>query len=902
MTASKPVLRTVYRDSDVVRARENLRRHAWAQNLIGRLRSEVAATVAGGASRIDEFITTTTPGAVLFTNCPRCLGNAIHGAYDWDPADPDVLVCTTCGAQYPDPEFGEDVVFRPGGAAAGQEIAYHGDFGHPFNGFVLHSSWSSAIRGRKVAHMIEQLRRLAILYAVTGEEGIGDTAAAILVRFARVYPGYLVHSGYGEWTDLPPRIAATRLTTLPQDEWTVAPNVADRRLHAGYWMAGRATSGGQEGGFVQTAAIAYDLVRDRLGAGDRLLVETDLLRESLPLLLADPAMNNKSISNAIGAGMVGLVLDEPELVRFGSRAFWHFVRRWFLPDGGTPESPGYAHMALHSMIGFGDALHGRERPDGTVIDVYGDPGLARIHRNGYDTLLPDLRHPAFADSYTTTTLDLRHADLLVSRYPRPEYRALLRAVRERPASLDDEIYALFHRDPGMDEPTVDRRDERIVLPDVLLPWLRIGYLRAGADGRDATVLLSASHWGVHHHRDSLNLTYWDRGHHALDDLGYLWDRTDRDATVRTAAHNLVVVDGAEQRTEGRGGTVELFDRVPDLAIIAASSTAYPQTSAYRRTCVLVSHGPTDRYLVDLFAVTGGHRHDHVLHGPVPAVDLAGVDLRADASGPGYEIVAARRSGALDSRTWRADFALDTATVFSTWGVSEDEELWVGDGWGERGVGHVQVEAGRTVPYLVRRREAEPAGEELDSLFVSVHEVHGSRPVVQGVRAHRVGSDVVVEVATRDGHDLVALRRGTGRDRAEDLVVDTGAGLLRTDAVLTVFGAGSLYLADGTHVSVAGHQVQLPAARSGGRVVQTVTSDTESVLVVRSGDLATSAPAPSTVHVDDGIEELCLPVLEIRHEGDQVHLVTGRDTAGSPLPAGGGLRWTVVHSASHRGPA
>lgn len=907
-------LRTVYRGEDLARARENLRRHAWAGDVVERLREAVAATVAGGPDRIEAFISTTTPASAQFTNCPRCLGNEIHGAYHWDPSDPDVLVCTTCGAHYPDPEYPEDVVFRATRAGAGQEVSYHGAFGHPFNGFVLHSSWTGNIRGRKVNHMVEQLRHLAVLYAVTGEDRYGDTAAAILLRFAQVYPNYLVHSGYGEWTDLPPRLASARLTRLPDDEWTVPPNQPDRMLHAGYWMCGRATSGGQEGGFIQAMAVAYDLVRSRLDAEQRRTVEQDLLRESIPLLVADPALNNKSVANATAAGLVGLLLDDPTLVRFGSRVFWHFVHRWFLPDGGTPESPAYAHMALNPLIGFGDALHGRTLPDGTVEDVYGNPAVARIHRNNHDTLLPDLRHPAFADSYRTTTPSLRHADLMVRRYDRPEYRALLREVRRRPATLDDEVYALFHRDPDIDGPTDPGTggapaDDRVALPDVLLPWLRIGYLRVGTGEESATVLLSASHWGVHHHRDSLNLTYVDRGHHALDDLGYLWDRSDRDATVRTPAHHLVVVDGDEQRSDGRGGEIELFGRSGAVAWIAASSTAYPQATTYRRTCALIDHGAAGRYLVDLFAVSGGHRHDHLVHGPVPTVSLPPdlfTTVPPDADTPGYGITDASGSGPID-RTWRAVFDLDATTRFSVWSASHDEEVWVGDGWGERGHGHTRTEPDRTVPYLVRRRTAAPGGpaDGVDSVFVSVFEVHDATPVVQDVAVQHLGDDVVVTITTDGGTDLVALRP-TEADRATaPLVVDTAAGRLVTDATLTVLGAGQLHLVDGTRAELAGQQVTLPGPRSSGTVERVVVDRDENALVLRRDDLVaaglgplTAPPgSPVTVQVDDGIDRLRFEVLEVRERDDLVELVIGRGAAGSPPPAGQGLRWSIVHHAA-----
>ena len=189
------------------------------------------------------------------------------------------------------------------------------------------------------------------------------------------------------------------------------------------------------------------------------------------------------------------------------------------------------------------------------MDVYGDPAYRAVFRALYETLLPSLRYPAFADSYVTTTLDAPYAELMVARYGRPEYRALL-AERCGGSFADaGDAYALFNRDPGL----ALQPGDRVAFGDVFFPALRLGYLRAGEDGRAATAILSASHWGVHHHRDSLNLTFFQRGHEVLTDLGYLWDRPDKDMTVRTPAHNLVVVDEAEQRTTGRGGRLHHFD-------------------------------------------------------------------------------------------------------------------------------------------------------------------------------------------------------------------------------------------------------------------------------------------------------------------------------------------------------
>ena len=761
-------VRTISTPAHLARARENLARHGWARRVVDALRAQVAPTLAGGPAYIEGMIPATTPTGVGFTNCAACGANAIHGAYHWDAADPDRLVCTTCATSYPSDRFPEDVEFRAprhGGPGGEQVIRFHGGSRYDFRGFALYSSWSGQIRARKVAHMAGQAQALATLYAAGGEARYGDAAGAILLRFAAVYPGYLVHSSYGEWVDLPPRLVAERINDLPEDEWTIAPNRPDRKLHSGYWNSGRATGSGMEGGFVRQVAIAYDLVRERLTEPERRRIERDLLRESTPLLLADPALNNKSVGNLTAAGLVGMALGDPALVRAGAGAFWHFVRRWFLPDGTTSESPAYGLMTLNGLWAFGEALHGYSDPPGAdvagrwdAVDVYGDPAYRAVFRALYETLLPSLRYPAFADSYATTTLDAPFADLMVARYGLPEYRALL-AERWGGSFADaGDAYALFNRDPGL----VLQPGDRVSFRDVFFPALRLGYLRAGEDGRAATAILSASHWGVHHHRDSLNLTLFQRGHEVLTDLGYLWDRPDKDTTVRTPAHNLVVVDEAEQRTAERGGRLHAFDAAARVKVVDCSSDAYAQTSLYRRRCILVDHGAAGAYLVDVFWVRGGASHDCLFHGPVPGFEADAISLAPSSAPAPYGIAGVRRGR--PEGPWRLTWRLDERTRFTAWALPLDpEEVIVGDGWGERGWGHFNPPDRKVdVPYVIRRRAA-AGGRELASTFVSVFETHGDRPLVTAARLLPPDSPradyppaLTLEVVRDGGVDAVSL--------------------------------------------------------------------------------------------------------------------------------------------------
>ena len=102
-------------------------------------------------------------------------------------------------------------------------------------------------------------RQCAVAHVLTQEIGHAEKTRDILLRFAEVYPGYMVHSGYGEFSDAPAEVAARNILDLPKPELVVPPNRPDRKLHVGYWMAGRATGVGMEGTFVSDVTVAYDL-------------------------------------------------------------------------------------------------------------------------------------------------------------------------------------------------------------------------------------------------------------------------------------------------------------------------------------------------------------------------------------------------------------------------------------------------------------------------------------------------------------------------------------------------------------------------------------------------------------------------------------------------------------------
>ena len=629
----------VTKPADLVRARANIERYPWARSYVGAL----SGSADNAVKRVDgaflvQMIPTDTPGDTLFTPCPACrdLGKPahMHGEYSWNASDPDKLTCRICGTVYPNDKYPEDLVFKTkyGG---GQTIQFYG--GKPFSlfGFATRPSFTAKMRCHKVLYAMSLCRQLAEAYALTQKPEYARAARLLLLRFADVYPNWLVHVGYGEYADMDPHLAALNVNGLPEDEITANPGGPDRRLHSGYWQGGRATGTGMEAGFVRSAVEAYGFVCEAKDNGqplfsdaERLHIEKDLLLESTVLLVADKAVNNKSVGNATAVALVGMSMGHPEMVRFGLDVFMRTVDGWFLKDGGTSESYSYATMTLSGIESLGQAFRGYSDPPGyqdaqgqriDKLDLYHDTAYKRVWEAMFNGLQGNLCYPPLADGHRTTSLGSTFVELMADNYPdNLQYLALLKETAGKDLSGGDRGHAIYYREPGREQVETPP----LSLPDVVFPVLQFGYLRSGETGRDSCLVLSASDWGGHHHLDSLSLYYWQQGQELLSDLGYLWDHAQAVMTRRTFAHNTVMVDGQEQLTTGRGGKFGLFAPNGPIKVMEADSQAYKQATLYRRTVAQVEHEPGRQYVLDIFRVQGGKQHDYIFHGPNTNCEVA----------------------------------------------------------------------------------------------------------------------------------------------------------------------------------------------------------------------------------------------------------------------------------------
>jgi hypothetical protein len=833
---------TTIKAADLERALGNIRRHDWAQRYVDGLQESADAIITQvSGDYLQRMIEATTPGCV--GPCPACRARGLpwhpNGQWSWSWQEPDKLTCLVCATVFPHAEYPEDIAVHCTWGR-GQVFTFVG--GETFRCFgylEARPSLSGITRARKVGHVTGQLQRLATAHALTRDPRYARAAKAILLRFADVFPEYLVRAGYGygEYAGMDPHVAAEHILDLPQDELVYPPNKPDRRIFTGYWSASRIGTSGMDGGWVVRVADAYSLTCTAQEQGapvytrdERLRIERDVLLESTYLAACDTAINNKSVGNRAGAAAVGMCVGHPGLVHFGLDGFVKTVDGWFLPDGGSSESPAYAMMTMGGIRPFALAFRGTcdppgyTTPHGHRLDdfdacrdtLYGDCWQALIW-----TLQGDLRFPPSADSYLSTTIDVAFADVIAMAYPTDAHVALLQELTTGDAGGAQQS-AVFYRDMDI----ACRQVPPLTLPDVVFPYLSQGYLRSGNDGRASQLLLNAADHGAHHHLDGLNLYYWKDGRELLSDLGYLWDHPDKYQTSRTGAHNLAMINGQDQTGRGRRGSFHLFSVTPQVKAMEASCDGYGREAVYRRTVLQMDHGPAGTYVLDLFRAAGGRSADYLFHGPHNDYRLNGLELAPapvmDLGEHSPKLAKAQRGRS--ARSWRVVWTFDDAYTFTALAPGNADELvFIGNGWGQRD--HRNSDVGATLPYVLRHRE----GTQRNDLFATVYVGQQSgQALVQEIDVLPLPADapadaVAVSVRTAHGTDVVI----SALTPAPFTVV-TNLGEVSTDgrlaAIVTEAGQPSAAcLTGGAQLSAPGVELTAPAATLEGRILATGAS-------------------------------------------------------------------------------
>jgi hypothetical protein len=665
---------------------------------------------------------------IWYTDCPHCdAATQDSGNWTWTPQDPKRITCRDCGEVFPEnpkyPETGQIEVAAPDG------IHVYPYWERPSDKYRIF--FKARVDSLAREYMDRACRDLALLYDVTREEVYARRAALILVRFAEVYPGYALTFDY------PFRAKAFWSYNATEFDHPTVRQSPDRLSKYHWW---------RYSDIGEALVEAYDVLRHWPGlkemAGGRAvaLIESDLLGAMVDFALGYPdPLTNMGPTNwqrVIGAGRV---LQRPDYVHEAVDRFERFLTTQFLYDGHWKEtSPSYNAQCLAGI-----------RVIRSSLENYSDPS--------------DYRHPD-----TGKRLDVESIRRLFVRYDRSVQ------TLERPRLPDGRLL------PLNDTWWTGTRGRRERMDSDLIPGLGAAVM-GGGEGEGEHQLhvhLNFSSGRGHKHLDALSLGLFAHRKELLPDLGYTHTAY-RTFANSTMSHNTVVVDGVEQGYDADWSGNRLRAFVTDGHAFhvteAESTTAYPQLKRYRRTLMVVGHDSTDAYVVDLFQVTGGSQHDYLLHGSADDDSTASVhgaamapfdgnlmntgtvfreplgendDVgRAGAFGFVSDITAGEANGivTLDMRLVERP-KLGTRTWLD---VGASSQIYLGAAPSIRRARSSDRELSRyRAPFFTARRN----GENLESVFVAVHEPVSGEPRVTVVAVDRQRDAIVVTIRSNHGTD------------------------------------------------------------------------------------------------------------------------------------------------------
>lgn len=502
-----------------------------------------------------------TASGIQYCACPNCDGGTQDTGLRWSLEMGDSVRCPHCDMSFPNeryPNNREQAIVAPSGLT--QVYRWHEDA----NGrqhFFEANAWF-----RRQQWLLRQALALANLYAHTQDAAYGDRAAAIVGRYAQVYPDYAVRFDY----------PFQPVRFYPADQTWPYEGMSPFRGAKFYWWG--------YGDMPTELMLAYDLlaagdalerVEPLLGGGLRDSIENNLIRLSFRFVSANPDdYTNMSPSMYRDMVLGGRIAGAPEMVHEAVARTNALIQKQFFFDGWWREcAPSYHSQTIGGLASVADAARGYSDPHDWAgarfdnLDLRAQmPLLDKAYRAWEDSRLPDGRAVPLNDTWWSHKIAAREVS-----------------------------------------------ESRL--------WPAMGHALLGR-GAGATQFQAHINWNAsygHTHYDSAALLLFAHGNELLSDIGYTHTRY-RNWTINSASHNLVVVDERSQQLKHNDpaatGNLLFFDdtdpRVQALAVDCAA--VYPQCDLYRRRLVHVHAGEGRDYVVDIFDVRGGTTHDYFLHG------------------------------------------------------------------------------------------------------------------------------------------------------------------------------------------------------------------------------------------------------------------------------------------------
>ncbi|MDP6777095.1 MAG: heparinase II/III family protein [Candidatus Latescibacteria bacterium] len=601
-------------------------------------------------AREDDAIRALVPEAAVprsfYVN--HVVGCPIHGhgqsgglaAWRHDPFnDPWHVVCATGGETYPSNDFG--AYYRSSMEDRSLLTGPHADDGFGWK------SEDSPYRHWFIAYCSEHLlittvsgaETLAQAYLLTGDARYAHKALVILDRIAEVYPDmdYAVQGSYG------------------------------MEFSPGY--DGRIENQIHEGGTVRSLCKALDVVRDAIPSDPTFGPSSDSMRAKLEQGIIAPCLEGiyggkirgnygghqeSVLVAALASGdrqeidrAVDWVLNQTGEATARKEMLTSFDDYIFRDRAAHAEGVNFALDNLHFREGIGwesspsynSGWVGRMTTIARYLErqgvsIWDRPKLRRMWRWAVEMTCLDRFVPAIGDAGSAEggLVQLSRSTLRAAyaRTRDPFVGELLRSYGDGFDTFD----SLFEEVPEV-SPSPEGATElrRLSTVSHLMGGYGLVLLRSGrGDERTAVSLYYGRAATEHGHFDRLNLELFGCCRKLIPDMGYPEHASEGEPpaiwTKNTASHNTVVVDERRQDTQTPGRLIH-FASSDGLDLVEADAPdAYHHVSEYRRTVALIELAPDARYVVDLFRVAGGDRHDYGIHGFHGTFSTEGVELSA----------------------------------------------------------------------------------------------------------------------------------------------------------------------------------------------------------------------------------------------------------------------------------
>lgn len=419
------------------------------------------------------------------------------------------------------------------------------------------------------AHLwyLQRSRALAQTDTISKTDPLG--AARLLYRFAQAYETY-VPTTDASWNTMP-----MNLTSGPPfnywggmwERWNLNDLNNLRPLLRAYARV------------QQTDAL--QVLGTELGVDAEKKIVEDMFLPSFDYVFSFP-ITLANLDKSIWFGLIeaGVALGQPEYIHKAVEWMNAYAEQRYLPDGSWYEvTTSYHNQATEGLVSAIDMLQGYTDPPGYVSPRTG---------KRFDNL----------DLY--------------DEYP------ILDKARAFPKML---AYPTGKTVPVQDTWASDSEAEpNLAAGSMLLPSAGIGRLTVGEGSGQSQLYMQFTPKYGHNHYDPLSLNLFAEGQELLPDLGYTHSKY-RYFAVSTIGHNTVVVNGRNMTIDDgskHGGRSEQFSPPDGLFQVmrASQKEAYPETEEYSREPWLISfpNGGGKGYVLDLFRVSGGDRHEYTLQG------------------------------------------------------------------------------------------------------------------------------------------------------------------------------------------------------------------------------------------------------------------------------------------------